>query len=63
MTVNSYLNDLARRLIVRDSEKDCIRRSFIVLESRLSNYFLALATRPVLRRRDAPRVLWRCLLM
>ena len=23
----------------------------------------ALATRPVLRRRDAPRVLWRCLLM
>lgn len=40
MTVNSYLNDLARRLIVRDSEKDFIRRSFIALESRLSNYFL-----------------------
>lgn len=39
MTVNSYLNDLAEKLIIRDSEKDSIRRSFSALESRLSNYF------------------------
>ena len=39
MTVSSYLNDLAEKLIIRDSEKDSISRSFHALESRLSNYF------------------------
>lgn len=39
MTVSSYLKDLSERLIIRNSEKDSIRRSFSALESRLSNYF------------------------
>ncbi|MBN6067726.1 nucleotidyltransferase [Aggregatibacter actinomycetemcomitans] len=39
MTVSSYLNELANQLIIRDSEKDSIRRSFSTLESRLNNYF------------------------
>ena len=39
MAVSSYLKDLSERLIIRDSEKDSIRRSFSALESRLSNYF------------------------
>ncbi|KYK76571.1 hypothetical protein SC936_07460 [Aggregatibacter actinomycetemcomitans serotype e str. SC936] len=39
MTVSSYLNDLADQLIIRDSEKDSIRRSFSTLDYRLNNYF------------------------
>jgi len=39
MTVSSYLNSLAGNLIIRDSEKESIRRSFNTLESRLKSYF------------------------
>ena len=39
MTVSSYLNDLSNQLIIRDSEKDSIKRSFSTLESRLNDCF------------------------
>ncbi|MDO1510773.1 MULTISPECIES: hypothetical protein [unclassified Neisseria] len=39
MTVSSYLNNLADELIIRDSEKDSIRRSFNTLDYRLKSYF------------------------
>lgn len=39
MTVSSYLNNLADRLIIRNLEKDSIKKSFDTLESRLKSYF------------------------
>ncbi len=39
MTVNSYLNNLASNLIIRDSEKQSIKKSNDTLETRLNNYF------------------------
>ncbi|OOS02426.1 hypothetical protein B0186_00315 [Canicola haemoglobinophilus] len=39
MTVSSYLNNLADNLMIRDNEKDSIRKSFDVLVYRLNNYF------------------------
>lgn len=39
MSVNSYLTNLADKLIIRDSEKESIGNSFEVLGSRLKNYF------------------------
>lgn len=39
MTVSSYFNGLAGKLIIRDEEKESIRKSFDTLESRLKNHF------------------------
>ncbi|MFZ7217215.1 SMODS domain-containing nucleotidyltransferase [Avibacterium avium] len=39
MSVNSYLENLAKNLIIRDDEKDSIKRSFDTLKMRLENYF------------------------
>lgn len=38
MIVNSYLNDLARRAIVRDDEKEGIQRSINTITQRLKSY-------------------------
>lgn len=39
MTLNSYLEDLASKLIIRDSEKEKIKISIETLNSRLNRYF------------------------
>lgn len=39
MSVGSYLDNLARDLIIRDDEKISIQKSFDTLKSRLENYF------------------------
>ncbi len=39
MTVNSYLTNLAEQAIIRDSEKESIKRSIDTLKSRLNFYF------------------------
>lgn len=39
MSVNSYLTNLADKLIIRDDEKNSIKKSYDALEYRLNNYF------------------------
>lgn len=39
MTVASYLKKLSDSAIIRDSEKDSIKRSIVTLKSRLDKYF------------------------
>ncbi len=39
MSVNSYLTNLSSKLIIRDSEKESIKKSYDTLCSRLKNYF------------------------
>lgn len=39
MSVNSYLTNLANDLIIRDNEKESIKKSYSTLEYRLNSYF------------------------
>jgi len=39
MTVNSYLDNIARNSIIRDTEKESISRSIRTLKNRLNSYF------------------------
>jgi len=48
MTVNSYLTSLANSAIIRDQEKESIRRSVATLQARLNQYFGAEITQQVI---------------
>ncbi|HFG9568955.1 TPA: nucleotidyltransferase domain-containing protein [Clostridioides difficile] len=39
MSVNSYLENLSHELIIRDNEKENIKKSIEVIKSRLKSYF------------------------